>query len=82
MSDGLAVGQVRKIPFRLSTSTLTVSCLVMDQRVVFGRTEWQITPVDGEGTAWVQEANLLDDSGPRVVNEKFQGRHDKIGGTD
>ena len=63
------VGQVREVPFHLSTSDLVVECLVTDTRKVFGREEWQITPVAGTGSAWVQAG------GPTVGNKGWQGRH-------
>lgn len=47
------VGQVREVELHLSSSTLIVECLVHDTRRVYGRTEFQITPVAGSGSAWI-----------------------------
>jgi len=63
------VGQVREVPFHLSANDLIVECLVIDERSVFGRTEYQITPVAGHESAWVQP------SGPKVGGKAWQGRH-------
>lgn len=65
------VGQVREVPFRLSTADVIVDCLVADTRQVYGRTEWQITPVSGRGSAWVSE------KGPMAGGIKRQSRHEK-----
>jgi len=78
-SKPVAVGQVRLVPLRLSTNTLMVPCLVADTRAIFGRTEFQVTPVSGEGYAWVQEVNLGEGGAVMVNNEKFQTRHTKAG---
>lgn len=65
------VGQVREVVFHLSTFDIIVDCLVLEQRSVYGRTEWQITPVAGRGEAWVTE------KGPTVMNKTRQARHEK-----
>lgn len=79
MADQLEIGQLRLVPFRLSTQTLEVECLITDTRTIFGRTEWQITPVKGEGSAWVREDGLLVGSAIPVVGGRssFQDRHTK-----
>lgn len=61
-----AVGQVREVLFHLSTTDVTVECLVTDQRAIFGRTEWQIIPVAGHGTAWVTEGGATVGGTPYV----------------
>lgn len=64
--EPLAIGQTRDIPFRLSTQVINVTCVVLDQRTNFGRSEWQIAPVAGDGTAWIREDKLAEGLGPTV----------------
>ena len=64
------VGQLREVPFHLSTSDIYIECLVVDTRKVFGRTEYQIAPVSGRGSAWVSE------QGPVVGGKDWQKRHE------
>ncbi len=37
---------------------LRFACLIRAARSVFGRTEFQVAPVQGEGLAWVQEDSV------------------------
>lgn len=66
-----AINQVRQVRFHLSTVDIIVDCLVLDKRVVYGRTEYQITPVAGKGSAWVSE------KGPTVMSKNKQSRHER-----
>ena len=52
----IEVGQVHAVPFNMSKeNTLTVNCVVLDTRLVYGRNEVKIAPRDGGGSAWVTE---------------------------
>lgn len=65
-SDEVGVGQARRLALNLRSGTLTLVCLVAEKRVVYGRTEYLITPVEGEGEAWVNEAALHAGKGSPV----------------
>lgn len=51
-----------RLPIRFKDTVLTVDCVLGTTRSVFGRTEWQVTPVAGEGTLWVTEATLTGET--------------------
>ena len=54
----IAVGQVRNITVELA-DTLRVTCLVVEERRVYGRVEYLVTPIEGEGTAWVRADRII-----------------------
>jgi len=42
----------------LSVNSLHVRVTVLDVRVTFGRTDFQISPVDGDGKIWVESSRV------------------------
>lgn len=73
MSKQLKVGEVYPVPFRMSSTTITVNCLVLETRSVYGRVEWKMAPVEGDGAYWAREDSILG-TGSQVVSEKEQQR--------
>jgi hypothetical protein len=71
----LEVGNVVPVPINLSTATITVNCLILDQRQVYGRTEFKMAPVSGDGAAWVTEKSILDGKGAVTFSKAGQARH-------
>jgi hypothetical protein len=64
------VGGIAPVPMHLSAGTLTVECVIVDERQVFGRHEIQVTPVNGEGLAWVRVDRIVDGKGPTADRSK------------
>lgn len=54
----IKVGGTVPVPFRLHSAVLTVDCVVVETRQVYGRTEWLVVPVQGHGQAWVRDDSL------------------------
>ena len=75
-TDIIEVGQVRAIPFHMSKDTLVFNCVILDTRLVYGRHEVKIAPVDGEGAAWVTEDTVKGKTAATVTTKHRQGRHD------
>ena len=76
MSKPIEVGRVYGVPFHMSKSTLTINCVVLDTRTVYGRDEVKIAPVDGDGAAWVTEDTLTGGgAGATVTTAHRQSRH-------
>lgn len=42
----------------LSIQSLRVRVTVLDVRVTFGRTDFQVSPVDGQGNVWVESSRV------------------------
>lgn len=59
--DPVKVGQVRNIPVDLS-SPIQVTCFVLEQRKVYGRYEYLVGPIEGEGAAWVREDRIVPEN--------------------
>ncbi len=38
---------------------IQVPCVLLDRRQLFGRQEFQIAPVGGEGQAWITESRIV-----------------------
>lgn len=70
--DAPTEGQTRMIPIGLSSGTILVECLLVERRVVFGRVEWLVTPVSGEGAAWITEDTILLKTNARVLTKSAQ----------
>jgi hypothetical protein len=51
----------------LTIQTLRVRVTVMDVRVTFGRTDFQVTPVDGQGQLWVESSRVAFDDTNHVL---------------
>lgn len=43
------------------TNELTIRVEIRDQRIVYGRREYLVTPVDGSGESWVYGSNVRID---------------------
>jgi hypothetical protein len=70
------IGELITVPFHLSSGTLKVQCVITDERNVYGRLEVEISPLEGEGSAWVQVTRLDDGTGPTADRSKgWQGTH-------
>jgi hypothetical protein len=57
-SDPVEVGQVRSLVVELS-SPIDVICVVLEHRSVYGRNEYLLAPVAGDGAAWVREDKII-----------------------
>jgi hypothetical protein len=42
----------------LTVDTLRIRVTVLDARLIFGRTDFQVTPVDGQGEMWVESSRV------------------------
>ena len=62
----LEVSKAHLIPFATVGGVITVNCMVLDTRTVYGRVEWKVAPIDGDGTTWVTEKAISDGTGARV----------------
>ena len=72
------VGALVMVPMHLSAGTLTVNCIIVDERQVFGRHEVQVTPYDGDGIAWVRIDRIEDGTGPTANRSKaWQAQHNE-----
>ncbi len=55
-NNKIEVGQVHAIPFNMSKeNAVTVNCVVLDTRLVYGRSEVKVAPRDGDGSFWCTE---------------------------
>ena len=50
-----------------------VSCRLLDCRQVFGRVEYLVEPVAGQGAAWVSENRISSANGDDVLNSTDVG---------
>jgi len=67
----IVVGDIVDLPIRVGEQPpFTIPVLVIDSRSVFGRTDWEVTPVHGDGQAWVREDGLLSGAGVRAKGPK------------
>lgn len=74
------IGDTIAVPLHLSAGTLTVNCVVVDKRTVYGRSDIQVSPVDGEGAAWVRLDRIEDGTGPTADRSKgWQAGHNEWG---
>ncbi len=56
----IKVGETRLVEFKVhNTRTVKVSCVVLDTRLAYGRIEYKVAPVEGEGAIWITEATVL-----------------------
>ena len=72
------VGSTVAVPFHLSAGTLYVSCVITDERNVFGRRDVEVSPLEGSGVAWVQISRIEDGTGPTAHRSKgWQDTHNR-----
>lgn len=65
------VGETVRVPFRLYSAVIEVDCVLLDNRALFGRTEWLIVPVKGgDEPAWVTEGTLLGETAGARLSTK------------
>jgi hypothetical protein len=73
--EDVEVGSTALVPVRTQQAMIVVPCTVLDQRVVYGRVEYQVSPVNGQGATWIQENSFAADStGAAVVSPAIQNR--------
>lgn len=60
-TDPVEVGQVRNVPVDLSHAKhpIDVTCVILEHRWSYGRNEYLVAPVNGEGAAWVREDRIV-----------------------
>lgn len=59
----LAVGRTVRLPINLTSATIHVDVVLIDQRKAYGRTDWLVAPVSGsDDAAWVREASILGET--------------------
>jgi hypothetical protein len=58
--DRLMVGAITHIGVPFYSGQIEVRIRIIDERMRFGKRDYQITPLSGRGTVWVQEARLRD----------------------
>jgi len=67
----LKVGDIVDLPIRVGKQDpFMVPVLIIDSRTVYGRTDWQVTPAHGDGSAWVREDGLLSGVGVQAQTPK------------
>ena len=72
------IGATITVPFHLSAGTLYVSCVIVDERNVFGRRDVEVSPLEGSGSAWVQISRIEDGTGPTADRSKgWQETHNQ-----
>lgn len=51
----------------LSIQSLRVRVTVLDVRVTFGRIDFQVTPVDGQGDVWIESSRVSFEDSNHVL---------------
>jgi hypothetical protein len=69
------IGTNVEVPIHLSSGTITVTCVIVDDRQVFGRHEVEVSPLAGGGLAWVRVDRLEDGTGPTNRSKTWQLTH-------
>lgn len=65
--DRLMVGAITHIAVPFYSGQIEVKVRVIDERKRFGKRDFQVTPMSGRGTVWVQEARLRDPEPSYIV---------------
>ena len=60
----VAVGQVIPVPIKMTNDVvIKVDCVILETRKVFGRIEWLVAPVQGDGQTWVRDESITTGKG-------------------
>ena len=85
MSDEKGTGKYRKgttqmLAVKLSAGEINVKVRLIEHRMVFGRSEWKVAPVSGNGTVWIQEKSFRYGVAWMSPSEQTKGRIEGSGG--
>ena len=53
-------GGTQLLTVKLTSGDLNFKVRLLEHRSVFGRSEWRVAPMAGNGSVWIQEASFTD----------------------
>lgn len=56
----LLKGSTELLTVKLTSGEIHVQVRLLEHRMVFGRSEWKVAPVAGNGSTWIQERSFSD----------------------